>query len=324
MTQQIESPSQTIIDIRRLAVGRGDVLNLNRILVPLNGFRRSEQILPFASMLADWFSGEITLFHSLPSTHPARGARPGHVQYPDAPHDRGTSLAVAYLEEVVSRLGPHGVKSRWGVATGDAPAMIASRSATSSFGIVAVATTARSRPHRFVSRGLLEGLWRSTAVPLLIVNLSHASLNGVQSNPPKQLIVPCSRGMADSALPIASAIAGASRSSVKIVLSKSNSTGEIEDELINMFSNDNIEIEIIHGERKMTRQVHGLQADNPGSWIVVGSKMRSGIARSILGSTSDMLTREAIGPIVVVPEPKVMRRRKESAHEATRNLATSL
>ena len=324
MTQQNELASQTTDDVRRLAVGRGHMLNLNRILVPLNGFRRSEQILPFASMLADWFSGEMTLFHSLPSTHPARGARPGQVQYPDAPHDRGTSLAAAYLEEVVSRLGPHGVKSRWGVATGDTATMIASRSATSSFGIVAVATTARSRPHRFISRGLLEGLWRTTAVPLLIVNPLHASLNGVEPQPPKQLIVPCSNGTTDSALPIASTIAGASRSGVKIVLSKSSSTGEVEDELINMFSNDNVEIEIIHGERKTGRQVHELQADNPGSWIVVGSKMRSGIVRSTLGSTSDMLAREAIGPIVIAPDPKVMRRRKQSAHEATRALASSL
>ena len=324
MTQQTESASQTTDEVRRLAVGRGEVLNLDRVLVPLNGYRRSEQILPFASMLADWFSGEVTLFHSLPSTHPARGARPGQVHYPDAPHDRGTSLAAAYLEEVVSRLGPHGVKSRWGVATGDAATMIASRSATSSFGIVAIATSARSRPRRFVSRGLLEGLWRSTAVPLLIVNPLHASLNGVQPNPPKELIVPCSRGIADSALPIASAIAGASRSRVKIVLSKSNSTGEVEDELINMFSNDNVEIEIIHGEKKLARQVLDLQAEYQGSWIVIGSKMRSGMARSILGSTSDMLVRETAGPIVIVPDPKVMRRRKESAREATRNLASSL
>jgi len=324
MTQQIESPSRTTDDVRRLAVGRGDALNLNRILVPLNGFRRSEQILPFASMLADWFSGEITLFHTLPTTHPARGARPGQVQYPDATHDRGTSLAAAYLEEIVSRLGPHGVKSRWGVATGDTASMIASRSATSSFGIVAIATTARSRPHRFVSRGILEDLWRKTAVPLLIVDPLQASLNGVQPNPPKQLIVPCTRGTADSALPIASAIAGASRSTIKIVLSKSNSTGEVEDELINMFSDGNVEIEIIHGERKMLRQVHALQADNPGSWIVTGSKMRSGITRSIFGSTSDMLAREAIGPIVVAPDTKTMRHRKRSAHEETRNLASSL
>ena len=37
------------------------------------------------------------MLNTLPSTHPARGARPGQVQYPDAPHDRGTALAAAYL-----------------------------------------------------------------------------------------------------------------------------------------------------------------------------------------------------------------------------------
>ena len=90
--QQLDRNPRTQDQIRRDAVDRGNVLDLNRILVPLDGAYKSEQILPFASMIADWFSGEITLFHSLPSTHPARGARPGQVQYPDAPHDRGTGL----------------------------------------------------------------------------------------------------------------------------------------------------------------------------------------------------------------------------------------
>jgi nucleotide-binding universal stress UspA family protein len=275
-------------------------------------------------MRADWFSGEITLFHSLPSTHPARGARPGQVHYPDAPHDRGTALAAAYLEEVVSKLGPHDVKSRWGVATGDAASMITSRSATSSFGIVAVATVARSRPFRIVAPGLFDNLWRKTAVPLLIVNPQHTSLNGTEPQAPESIIVPCIRGTDDAALSIASAIAGASRSKVKIVLSKSSSTGEIEDKLINMFSSDEVAIEILHGGKNLDRQVRALQAESPGSWIVVGSKMRSGIRRSVLGSTADMLAREATGPVVVVPNPDVMQKRYRSAREATHNLAASL
>jgi nucleotide-binding universal stress UspA family protein len=324
MTQQTDMSPRTKDDIRRLAVDRGNSLNLNRILVPLNGYRRSEQILPFASMLADWFSGEITLFHSLPSTHPARGARPGQVHYPDAPHDRGTALAAAYLEEVVSRLGPHGVKSRWGIATGDAASMITSRSATSSFGLVAVATATRARPYRFISPGLLENLWRTTAVPLLIINPLHGSLNGTQPHGPETLIVPCSRGIEDSALSFASAMAGASRASVKIVLSKSISTGDTEDQIINIFTNDGIKVDIVPGEKNMIEQVRQLQTDNPGSWSIVGSKMRSGILRSVLGSTADTLAREAVGPILVVPEPNVMRQRKRSAQEATRNMASSL
>jgi len=324
MTQQSDTSPRTKDDIRLLAVGRGKSLNLNRILVPLNGFRRSEQILPFSSMLADWFYGEITLFHSLPSTHPARGARPGQVHYPDASHDRGTALAAAYLEEVVSRLGPHGVKSRWGVATGDAALMITSRSATSSFGLVAVAATTRSRPHRFISPGLLDNLWRTTAVPLLIVDPLHASLNGTQPHAPETFIVPCSRGIDDPALDIASAVAGASRSSVKIVLAKSVSTGDTEDRIINKFANNGITVDIVSSEKNMARQVKELQANNSGSWTIVGSRMRSGLRRSIFGSTGDMLARESAGPIVVVPDPKVMLQRKRSAQEATRNMAASL
>ena len=324
MTQQIDTTSRTQAEIRRLSIGRGNALNLNRILVPLNGFRRSEQILPFASMMADWFAGEITLFHSLPPTHPARGARPGQVHYPDAPHDRGTSLAAAYLEEVVSRLGPHGVISRWGIATGNAAPMIASRSATSSFGIVAIATTARSRAHRLFSPGLLDNLWQTTSVPLLIVNPHHATLNGAPPQAPDTIIVPCTRGSADAALPIASAIAGASRSNVKIVLARETSSGEIEDELINTFAADGFEVEIEQGSKDIVKQVLGIQAENTGSWIVAGSKMRSGLRRTVLGSTADMIARDAVGPILVVPDSDTRRRRERSAHEATRNLAASL
>lgn len=324
MTQQLETTPRSQEEIRRAAVGRGNTLNLDRILVPLNGFRRSEQILPFASMMADWFSGEITLFHSLPSTHPARGARPGQVHYPDAPHDRGTSLAAAYLEEVVSRLGPHGVKARWGIATGDAATMIASRSATSSFGVVAIATTARARFHRFLSPGLLDDLWRTTSVPLLIVNPHHATLNGAPPKAPKTLIVPCTRGSVDSALPFASAIAGASRSNIKVVLAGSISTGEVEDDLINLFTADGIDVEIEQGRKDLPAQVLSLQADSPGSWVVAGSRMNSGFRRAILGSVADIIARDAIGPIVVVPEPNVMRDRKIAAHNATRDLASSL
>ncbi len=324
MTQQTDPTPQTQDDVRRLAVGRGSALNLDRILAPLNGFRRSEQILPFASMMADWFSGEITLFHSLPSTHPAHGARPGQVHYPDAPHDRGTALAAAYLEEVVSRLGPHGVKSRWGIATGDTSTMITSRSTTSSFGIVAIATTVRSRAHRFISPGLLDDLWRKTAAPLLIINPHHATLNGTPPDAPKALIVPCTRGKTDSALPIASALAGASRSGVKIILARSESTGKIEDEIINTFTADGISVEIEQGGKDLLKHVNGLQIENPGSWVVAGSRMRSGIRRAVFGSNADMLAREANGPIVVVPDPKVTRERRRSAHDATRDLTSSL
>mgnify|MGYP000901965656 CR=1 FL=1 len=322
MSQHTDSIQQTHEDVRRDSINRGNSLNLNRVLVPLNGSQHSEQILPFATMFAEWFAGEITLFHSLPPTHPTRGARPRQVHYPDAPHDRGTILASAYLEEVVSRLGPHGIRCRWGLATGDAATMITSRATTSSFGIIAIATTAVSRVHRLIKPGLLDQLWKTTAAPLLIVNTHHKDLNSDARKAPKTLIIPRHHRNSDSVLPIASAIAGASRSSIKIVEKKSRTNSKNESEIFNYFSSRGIDAEIVQVDGNFTRQIHKLQANDPGSWILVGSKMRSGIRRTILGSIADRLARDAVGPIVVVADSKITKQRANASHKATKALTT--
>ena len=240
MSQHTDSIQLTNEDVRSNSINRGNSLNLNRVLVPLNGSQHSEQILPFATMFAEWFAGEIPLFHSLPPTHPTRGARPRQVHYPDAPHDRGTILSSAYLEEVVSRLVPHGISCRWGIATGDAATMITSRATTSSFGIIAIATTARSRVHRLVKPGLLDKLWKTTTAPLLIVNPHHKYLISDAPKAPKTLIIPRGHSSSDSVLPIASAVAGASRSSIKIIEKKSTPDKNKESEILNYFSNKGI------------------------------------------------------------------------------------
>ena len=322
MAQLTDSIQQTHEDVRRDSINRGNSLNLNRVLVPLNGSQHSEQILPFATMFAEWFSGEITLFHSLPPTHPTRGARPRQVHYPDAPHDRGTILASAYLEEVVSRLGPDGISCRWGIATGDAATMITSRATTSSFGMIAIATAARSRFQRLIKPGLLDALWKTTAAPLLIINPHHTDLISHAQKAPKTLIIPRHHRSSDSVLPIASAMAGASRSKIKIVEKKSKNNRKNELEIFNYFSNMGIDAEIVRADGNFTRKIHKLQADDPGSWILVGSKMRSGIRRSILGSVADKLARDAVGPIVVVADSKITKQRANASHKATKALTT--
>ena len=322
MTQQSDPNHRTRDEVRLLSVELGVALNLNRILVPLNGDPEAEQILPYASMLADWFSGEITLLHCLPATHPARGGRPGQVQYPDAPHDRGTALASAYLEEIVSRLGPLGVKSRWGIATGRAATMITSRSVTSSSGIIAVGTTARSRYHRLFFTGLLDDLWKLTAVPLLIVNADLEAAEEALPQAPTKVIVPSGNGNVESAISMASAIAGASRSEVTIALSAS-SVNEGGSEQLNMFSSAGIKVEIARAELKLTEHLHSIQAANPGSWIVIESKMRSGFVRSLFGSNADKCVRDASGPVLVVPNQEVSHRKLLSTHGGMRNLSSA-
>ena len=98
----------------------------------------------------------------------------------------------------------------------------------------------------------------------------------------------------------------------------------VEQELHDNFLDDGVDAEIERAEGNLVEHVHSLQVATPGSWIVVGSKMRSGFSRSVFGSSADRLARDAAGPIVIVPNAKVTRQRMRAAHDATRDLATSL
>jgi nucleotide-binding universal stress UspA family protein len=109
-----------------------------------------------------------------------------------------------------------------------------------------------------------------------------------------------------------------------VVLTKSASSVELEDELKNKFTNDDVRVEIQHISGNIVQQVLGLQSENNGSWVVSNSRMRSGIIRSVLGSFADSIARNALGPVVVVPDAKVMRQRERDAHELTRNIPSSL
>ena len=224
----------------------------------------------------------------------------------------------------MSRLGPHGVKSRWGLATGLASKMITSRSASSSFGLIAIARSPRTRALRIFAPGFLEELWRLTVAPLLIVNPIQVSLNGTTPHSPESLIFPYDVGATTSAIPLASAIAGASRSTVTVVVSASKTNPEIENELLSAFEADSITVDIDRAEEHLAEHVHALQAEREGSWIIAGSKMRSGISRSILGSTADKLARDATGPIIVVPDGRVKTQRLKAAKSSTREMVESL
>ncbi|GIT19849.1 MAG: hypothetical protein CM1200mP39_26550 [Dehalococcoidia bacterium] len=73
-------------------------------------------------------------------------------------------------------------------------------------------------------------------------------------------------------------MAGASRSKIKIVEKKSKPNRKDELEIFNYFSNMGIDAEIVRVDGNFTREIHKLQADDPGSWILIGSKMRQVLA----------------------------------------------
>ena len=123
-------------------------LNLDRILLPLDGSLESEISIPYAAMLSRWFSGEIMLLHVLPENPIAAVERSGNVSYPDEQHDRGEILAKSYLEAIIDTIAPQGIKARWGISTGSESEMIISRTESNSIGVIAIATKLKSKIRR--------------------------------------------------------------------------------------------------------------------------------------------------------------------------------
>ncbi len=321
----------TTVGPRSIAMQRVAELKLNRILVPMDGTPAGEYALPFGTMIARWVDGELTLLHALIPMHPARGGRPGQVQYPDAQHDRGTSLATSYLEEIAARLAPHGVAARWSVATGATAQTITTRAATGGFGLIVVASRPINRVRRRFRARLLDTLWRLTAVPLLVLDESRSHRNGTAPRQPHSFIIPFDgTDTSLAAVPVASALAGAAGGNVILLrcprrpdipalrrakfgqTTDSRSEDELERALAILEENQaDVVVDAATGYRVET--VAARQQAEPGSWVVTGSKMRSGVRRTLLGSIADHVVRAGSGPVVVVPSPSVAQRRSQAA-----------
>lgn len=307
-------------------LSRARSLQLDRILVPLDGSNESEQALPFAAIIARRLGGEINLFHCLQPMHPVQIGRPGHLPYPDAQHDRGSHLATAYLDEVKTRLKPHGLNARWNVGTGNAAALIAYRAATGKFGLTLLAAHTRPRVVRGIQTNVTTDLWRLTAGPLFLINRAHIRLNGSMPPHPETIFVPVrGGGTSRTAMPVASALAMALNSRLVLLLNtpavkQSGGAKSIDTVTPERIAAERLAAELRgQGCRAEVENVMGgvigvarRQLQERGSWVVAGSHMRSGLGRLIRGSDGDNFLRQCRGPLIIVPEALVARAREKS------------
>jgi nucleotide-binding universal stress UspA family protein len=313
------APGEDIIQLSR-------ELRLNRILVPLDGSPSAEQSLAYASMIARWVNGEITLFHTLQPMHPVRVGQPGHLPYPDAQHDRGAHLAMSYLEEVAARMRPHGISARWSVATGETSHIVSSRAVTGGFGMTVVAGHPRTRVVRRIQPGVVDGLWKHTAVPLMLVNRARGLLNGAPATEPETLFVPLfGQKPTEAALPLVRLLAMSSGARVVLIDNGQKARRKLEAPpskachpspagIAQELSEAGCTVEIeqtLDGDIAVARR----QVQDRASWVIVGSYMRGGVARALRGSRGDHLVRHCRGPIVVVPTAEIAKQRGRKARE---------
>jgi nucleotide-binding universal stress UspA family protein len=313
------------------AVERARELKLDRILVPLDGTPASEFALPYAAMVSRWLRAELTLFHVVHPGPPFHFYRPGLVRYPDALHDRANLLASAYLTEIVTRLTAKGLRARWGVATGDAAQLIPSRASDGGYGLIVMAVRPRAPSRRRFSPGVLERMWRHVATPTLF--LHERRVAGDNSDPPApgEFVVPMGGDpSAGEVTPYAAALAGASGARVTLLASlvtKRRQQSELRasdggsgtqsplarmQEMAAHLREDRISVQTEMRAGIPAWAIVSRQAEAPRSWVVMTSFMPAGLSRTVFGSTADGVLRTARGPVLVVPEARVARKRAEA------------
>ena len=270
-------------------------LNLDRILLPLDGSLESEISIPYAAMLSRWFSGEIMLLHVLPENPIAAVERSGNVSYPDEQHDRGEILAKSYLEAIIDTIAPQGIKARWGISTGSESEMIISRTESNSIGVIAIATKLKSKIRRVFFNNLLNELFRKTNVPVLVINTDDIDVKILKPLPPKVIISQVNKSISDENINRIIAICVGSKAKL-IFISKKNKKSEnfLPSKLMDLVEKNEIEYEINYEINKINK----LSDD---FWTISTLSKYSGINRIIHDSFSFETLKKSKTPTIILP-----------------------
>ena len=225
------------------------------------------------------------------------------------------------------RTEPFGMRVRWSTATGAVGQMIAARAVTGDFGLIVLVARPQGRMARKFRSSILKDLWRVTSAPLFVVNETRIRLNGSNLAPPKTLFVPCpSNSSAEAAFPYLDVIAPPSETRVVFLrrrdddsepdenLQRDSLSGNAVDDAAELLRRRDVDAVVEDVDEDLDLAVAARQAEEPGSWIVMGSHMRHGIRRSVFGSMADRVVRIAPGPVMIVPTRRVARRRSKRLH----------
>lgn len=144
-----------------------------RILVPLDGFELSSEILPLVEKMGEIHESEIVLIHVAP-LHP-------YADYAEF-ETRSPESIEALLAPHVARLEAAGLTVRTRVEYGDPTTEILNAARTEPVDLIAMTTHGRKGPARWVFGSVAEEVLRHSPCPLL-VNRTAGFAPGVEVDP---------------------------------------------------------------------------------------------------------------------------------------------
>ncbi len=295
-----------------------------RILVPLDGSKTAENVLPYARTFAARLKLPVELLSVIDiaemATHMARG-RPGHI---DTLVEDSKRAAEAYLREVAKTFPGGAITCT--VERGRAEGTIIERAASDKATLIAMATHGHSGVNRFLMGSVAEKVLRGTSNPLLLIRASEQAKTAGEA-PLISIVVPLDGSeLAEAVLP--AAVELAKKLDLEVILfgayripygaysgadgyygiNFEELTAAVKAETTEYLQKKANELKVRGMDKVAYESSEGPAADEiikvakskPGSLIAMSSHGRSGVQRWVLGSVTETVVRHSGNPVLVV------------------------
>ncbi|HMF49550.1 MAG TPA: universal stress protein [Candidatus Saccharimonadales bacterium] len=296
----------------------------SKILVPLDGSKAAEKVLPYARHLAGKFNTAVELLAVIDIAEMASHMAAEKTRHLDTLIEDGVRSSEAYLRKVANSFSGAGIKCT--VEKGRAEDVIIERGTADPGTLITMATHGRSGLNRFLLGSIAEKVLRGTANPLLIVRATEeAKAEGDAGF--KTVIVPLDGSeLAESVLPTVAELAKTLGLEVALfrayhipynayagdeglyAVDYDDLIAGVRDE-----ANEYLEKKVADMKKLGVEKVSGLSKEGfagdeiiglgrktPAGLIAMSSHGRSGVQRLVLGSVTETVVRHTSDPVLVV------------------------
>src|SRR5262245_9014788 len=296
----------------------------SKILIPLDGSKTAEKVLPYARYLAGMFKIPVELLAVIDIAEIAAHMAAEKARFLDNMIEAGVKHSASYLNSVASTL--RDVEIRCLVERGKAEEVIIEKGAADRATLVTMATHGRSGLNRFLLGSVAEKVLRGTTNPLLLVRATEEmeSTNAVAFN---SMVVPLDGSeLAESVLPMVAGLAKKLGAEVQLFRAyhfpynaytgDENYYGADYDEMIRSLREEADEylekkaaqvkslgvekVRCVTKEGYAGDEIISLAARTPGNLIAMCSHGRSGVKRWLLGSVTESVVRHGADPVLVI------------------------
>ncbi|MGZ8488107.1 MAG: universal stress protein [Candidatus Binatia bacterium] len=295
----------------------------SKILVPLDGSKTAEKVLPYARHLAGKFKIPVELLAVLDIAEMATHISAERARHLDTMIEDGMRASTTYLRGIATTFPEGNVTCT--VEKDRAEEAIIGNAGADGGTLIAMATHGRSGMDRFLLGSVTEKVLRGSANPLVLVRAKEEAKTSGEA-PFKSIIVPLDGSeLAESVIPLA--VTMAQKLDLEVVLFRAyhmpyNAYGGDDgymvnyDELIDSVRDEAKEYldkkvaEVTkHGVAKVSvlskegfagDEIIALGHKTPDGLIAMCSHGRSGVKRWVLGSVTENVVRHSDAPVLVV------------------------